>query len=308
MRLRIEYSTSDYIEIELFDNPTVKKWFQHFQKINNDVPNFYKNQRVVQNGEELYLQSHYEKHNIHWQQIKHTIKKLQNIGYNFPFEIPESFNFDQSTLNKLHRIFTYNMLWSKDRSLDSNPFDSSFALPIHISHKDWHTLLDIINDAVHSLENYTNESDIRKFVHTQYPIDYLFFSPIAAFNTWLEFNADDIKQNLTYMQHPDDNPLVLLNDSILGKSIFQSFYDDDDPTCKDCTGRLGSHGGFIIDNNFNRKQLYKTLEFTQWLNRYQLNAETVPYEFPIGTVSSSSNSLELLAENYQNFSKIIFIE
>jgi hypothetical protein len=75
---------------------------------------------------------------------------------------------------------------------------------------------------------------------------------------------------------------VLLDNSILGKSILQSFYEEDDPTCKDCTGRQGSYGGFIITQSDNRKQIYRSHKFISWCEKYNLLTNRIPYEFAIG--------------------------
>jgi hypothetical protein len=78
--------------------------------------------------------------------------------------------------------------------------------------------------------------------------------------------------------------LVLLDQSILGKCVLQSFIENDDPTQDDCTGRLGSFGGFFIDLNDNRKKIYKSTQFKDWIKSY--NMTNIPYEFPIGYVES----------------------
>jgi hypothetical protein len=55
----------------------------------------------------------------------------------------------------------------------------------------------------------------------------------------LVFDDIDLEQNYSFFNYNQSN-LVVLDRSILGKCILQSFYDDDDPTAEDCTGAAGS--------------------------------------------------------------------
>ena len=72
--------------------------------------------------------------------------------------------------------------------------------------------------------------------------------------------------------------------------MLQSFIDDDNPTADDCTGRLGSHGGFVVelDSLYSRKTVYQSDQFLQWISKYGLSAENLPYDFPIGYIEQKS--------------------
>jgi hypothetical protein len=77
---------------------------------------------------------------------------------------------------------------------------------------------------------------------------------------------------------------VYMSEEIQGKSYLRAFIDADDPTKKDVTGRLGSYGSFIVDTTGNRKKIYQSTRFQNWLQGYNLNVNQLPLEWPLGKV------------------------
>ena len=78
MKLQITFLDESFVEIFLFQNNAVIKWFKHFQKINLDY--------------DINLHDLKDKNDItnfskHWNQIKLAIDKLKQINYTFPFLI-----------------------------------------------------------------------------------------------------------------------------------------------------------------------------------------------------------------------------
>lgn len=285
MRIIIEYKKIDIerITIKLFDHPLIVDWWNTFSKVPYQVRLEHWATRP----------SDYTKHiNIEhqWNKIKINFANIAELGFVMPYDLPDEFDYSQDTLNTIHRFFTYNAMWvdTIQHTPTANPFDPTFKLPAHISQDTWMSFILPINDAVHSLEHLTVTNN-KEFVHKHYPVQSLEIVPGDTLK-WLDLTGYDKSLQENYLDCPQDN-LVLLNRSILGKPIMQSFYDDDDPTAKDCTGQAGSHGGFVIDTTPNRKKLYQSKEFKDWVDTYRLDYNNIAFEFPIGYVEESSSPL-----------------
>jgi len=277
-----------YIRVKLFDNPTIEKWFDQYQE----------------DQYRAWIDSYRETTQIDlavagvdywWKMLHHTLNRLTEYGYTLPFTLESTFDYDQQTLNKLHRFFTYNQDWSNQDWLDkkclvSNPFDSNFVLEKH-DKKRWELLIRKINTAVHNLEKCTLPDYNRDFVDAHYPIECFTYTNTSSSHKdrWITFDQEDLKLNYNYLDL-EHKHIVTLDKSILGKCLMQSFYENDDPTAQDCTGRLGSSGNFSIDLNDNRKKIYQSPEFSSWLSGYELNLKDMPLEFSIGFVVDSSSA------------------
>lgn len=307
MKLEIMFNSSKFnlsnnIEITLFDVPAIKKWFDYFSKANAET-NIYTMTVEQLSAWKTPLVDDCE---THWNTILTSLNHLRSIGYNFDLIVPDQFDYDQQTLNRLHRFFTYNMLWVSKDPTTPNPFDLNFTLPTKNMRNIWHTLVDPINRAVHKLEQFSTPTANKSFVDTQFPIHTISFinNNQNYTNQLLSFDDNDIEQNYSFFNYNQSN-LVTLDRSILGKCILQSFLEDDDPAAQDCTGRLVSWGGFNIDLNDNRKKIYKSAQFIEWAERYKL--KNIPYEFPIGYVTSSSRPLQDFGKLYNRFRSVRFL-
>jgi len=295
MQIKINYNDYHYILIQLFDNATVKKWFEH---VSSNSYNYNYHLEQTPPFKDTTIDITYQ-----WNKIKDTVDHLNKIGLKLNFQLPDKFDYQQSTLNKLHRFFTYNMLWYDVKEDMPNPFSPQFSLG-ETTKDEWHRTVDVINQAVHHLEKISTQT--KNAISIDPPIRALTFIPDKPINIiWLEFDEVDIKQNYEYFNNIQHPHLVMLNRSILGKCVLQSFSDNDDPTAADCTGRLGSHGGFNIDIDSRRQQVYQSTTFKEWAQSFNLNLDSLPYEFPIGYVLASSfNVNEYKKVQYQ---KVIFI-
>ena len=277
MHIKIIYNPTQIILIKLFDRPAITNWFLKCSNAKIDYRQGWIDQdnNSMLRSTELTQQPNYTSNN--WNRIKTTFQSLKDLNFKIPIEIPDEFDNAQSTLNKLHRFFTYNILWHVEKDFVQNPYDPNFTTDL--DHSEWGRLLENINVAIHSIEFITTTKN--KKILKKYPLNFLWFgrrnSPVSP----IDFDQLSYQENYRYFDY-DQHPLVLLDGSILGKSILQSFLDDDDPICKDCTGRLLSFGGFIIDLNTSRKQIYKSTEFLSWSKKYKL--KNMPLEFPIGYV------------------------
>jgi hypothetical protein len=276
MKIEILFENSNLVTVELFDNPGIRKWFEFSKTLDYKFKkSFLRRSGLIGNN----------KNPAEWENVLQAFENLKAIEYKIPFEISPNFNYDQKVLNQIHRFFTYNCMWWEFRNHQPNPFDPNFHPPPFIKKfKDWLALIDPINDAVHKLENVVHPNK-NKFLFDILPLEFLDFETDASSLNFLEFTKEEQQQNFNFMQ--TEGPVAILNQSILGKSFLQSFFDNDYPRELDCTGRLGSFGGFCIDVNENRKKIYQHPEFIKWLKTYNIDPQTVPYEFAIGQVEFS---------------------
>jgi hypothetical protein len=280
MQIKINYANDDYILINLFDNQTVEKWFNHIY-----TKKYLYEQAIEQTPpSKIEIDMPY-----HWNKIKDTTEYVNKLGFYLDFDLSEEFDYKQSTLNKLHRFFTYNMLWYDHKETTVNPFNSYFKLD-KMTRNEWHSILDVINQAVHNLENVA--ASTKNSIDFVPPVCSLHFRPSADINldtTWIQFDEIDLKENYEYFNKVHTYPnLVMLDRSILGKCVLQSFSDDDILDADDCTGRLGSHGGFIVDTDTRRHEVYQSSKFKDWVASFNLDPASLPYEFPIGYVAEST--------------------
>ena len=276
MKLRINFSEDQYILVALFDNDAVKKWFRRFANCTYSIR--MESMPPINN---TYINA-----DLQWNKILQTFSTLADLGYHPNIEVPPTFDRSQKTLNALHRFFTYNATWGKDHAHLQNKYDEKFQLPKHISFEEWWNLIDTINNSVHRLEQLVPHQNFVKQVNA---FEFVPTSKVSL--SWLQFTEEELKHNYEYFEKKSQfKYLVLLDRSILGKCVLQSFIDDDNPTADDCTGRLGSHGGFVVelDSLYSRKTVYQSDQFLQWISKYGLSAENLPYDFPIGYIEQKS--------------------
>jgi len=283
-------ASNPYIKIQLFDNITVNKWAKQYQ---DDQYKVWFDSYSATTRKELTVANV----DYWWKLLHQLIKQIKTMGYQFPFELEKHFDYDQQTLNKLHRVFTINQDWLDKGHLDSHPLDPNFILPYQDKNK-WELLIGKINSAVHNLEKFTLPGLNRDFVDDYFPIESYSYSSIRSSHRdrWIQFDEEDLRLNYNYLDL-NHKHIVTLDKSILGKSVLQSFYENDDPTAFDCTGRLGSSGGFVIDTNNNRKEIYQSVAFESWLDEYNLNLKDMPLEFSIGHVVHATDDLN----EFKNF-------
>ena len=255
MKLKVNFENNHHILIELFENPTIEKWFNHFLKANNKCSYKF-------NDGNIYIEN---KANA-WPVIKNAISKIKEMDFNVPIEVPDNFNRDQQLLNELHRFYTNNATWSERQ------------------HKKYFNLISEINLAVHVLEQHTDIQSNKTFTES---VDLAFFHfqlNEEPKTHWLDFSNEGQKLNYTYFDY-DYDYIVKLDRSILGKCVLQSFEEHDDPWEKDCSGRLGSFGGFGIELDKKTKKIYESQKFIDWCLKYKCDYKKLPLEFPIGYVS-----------------------
>lgn len=81
-------------------------------------------------------------------------------------------------------------------------------------------------------------------------------------------------------QHAD----LILDQLILGKTLMQSFLDNDDPRHWDTWGHTNTFGGCKLVFGDYRERIYRSDIFAEWLDRYALDINECRADFPLGNV------------------------
>ena len=317
-QIQIKFKKGESIEeikIKLFDNRLTKYLSTHYSKDNSG----YKLEHKTDNAYGNWYSREYDNNvKASWEIILTQISKLKDLGVKFTQEIPDKFDFDQKTLNYLHRVFTYGGLFARDIITNEErefPFTSDYKTPTildKVTGKNFdpktslYEITEPINAAVHSLESFTLPTQGASALTTTNKVPRLFFQNNSADNhnslnvQWLNlidnYNNGTFKKgyedyNYNFMEYTEQH-MVCLSDTILGKSPIVSYRDNDNPTLPDCTGRFMTDGSFQIYPNRALHEVYESDGFKSWLDKHKMNIDEVPLEMAIGHVVEASIPLE----------------
>jgi hypothetical protein len=294
MFIDLIFSDQQIITIECFNHPAIKEWFDTLYQQKPLNGKFYKTKSKKHLTQQQISKS--------WNNIQQCIEDLKKYNYTVPNNISNTWNRNQSELNYLHRFFTHNTLWKNESSDQPNPFDKDFIFPRNLDIAEWERIMSDINESVHVLEKVSDHTNNSRFVDTNFPIEDLAldFDPTLP---WCHFSKDAVLHNYNYWQYCDQDNLVTLARTILGKCPLQSFYDDDDPTDKDCTGRTVSNGNLFIDHLGTKKKIYRSSMFKNWAETHNFTLDTLPLEFVIGKINHIPNHL---VQNTSQYIKVQF--
>jgi len=271
------------ITIDCLKNTVIDRWYNHVKNLYNEpVYQFQINLTEFQN-QKANDEKHYQTIESAYKSILNTIQELNENGVAWPIQSePESFNFEHSWCNRIHRYFTTLQAFKKFNVRDKA------TVKFHPSFEErFYELIQNLNHQVHFLEHWCTvqkEKPIAKTL-TIRPgtVDNLHLQTSTdRFNKWVDFeNIDDL--NLHSFDHDCD---VILAEEILGKTILRSYQNDDDPNYFDTTGHSGYYGGFVIlfDNTF--KEIYQSNDFDQWLLQYGVSKDSkrIRGDFPVGKI------------------------
>ena len=178
---------------------------------------------------------------------------------------PDIGTVDHNTLNHVHRFFTHNQKRCNVKRF-GNDFDYDSVM----------SMLDSINTCVHDLELFlprgpvdipvTQIEEIKLYHPTQY-----------GTMDWVDLT--DYRQ-----YHSDQHYDVILSSEVLGKTLLQSYLDQDDPTDWDTSGHYVSAGGLQISYLPTRQQIYQSNSFKRWLDQHDADLAELMYDFPIGNI------------------------
>jgi hypothetical protein len=292
MQLKLIFP-NNHVTITLKQHPTIEKWFNFFQDLTSRQPDYY---RMFFSDESRYVRDKsFVNFAQHWKTLLDSFEILRESGYQIPFVLPSEFDFNQKTLNTLHRFFTYNCEWWYRQATEPNPFDKTFIPPPGWDFSHWYSIIGPINESVHNLELCT-PTDTKQMYRVSKGESllpsWIINNPASVTGElirtcYLPFDSYDQSFNYEPMDFSRGAP-VTLNSSILGKCMLQSYFEEDDPTAQDARGREGSYGGYCIHLNKKRQEIYQSDHFRQWAAGYGRTVESLPLEFQIGYVSESS--------------------
>lgn len=269
------------LEIDLCDNPYIEKWYKTF------VPHFNMQSTVINDikvpGPTLLQTAKINQIREHLNTCK-SFKGLlpgnvvDEVELHIDLNLPsDAIDLNQDLLNKLHRYFTE----SKKLVVEERRW------------KNWQSvtsILDKINDEIHDLEYYCNTANKNLLAETKQNFDEVCLTPTQIENHhWC--NLDEKDREYHSACHYD----VILGPQILGKSLWKSYIDNDNPNHWDTSGHHCNAGSLIIvPTQKQRENIYKSKSFIKWLtlNDYKHNAY---YDFPVGNVKNKKELPEIVS-------------
>jgi ssRNA-specific RNase YbeY (16S rRNA maturation enzyme) len=244
------------VQVNLLDNPGVAHWANKFLNCNYTT--------------NVLCHDHLWVHDMDTAKFNHAVAEYQILigqlaQHGIVYAGPNIATVDHHVLNHVHRFFTHNQQLCNTQEF-GNSFDYSTVM----------TMLDLVNHHVHELECYiprgpadmpVNQIEEIKLYHpTQY-----------GTTAWLDLNEYD-------QYHSDQHYDIILSSEVLGKTLLQSYLDQDDPTDWDTSGHYASAGGLQITYQPIRQQIYQSASFAQWLDQHNADPAELKYDFPIGNI------------------------
>ena len=257
------------LEIELLDNPAVKSWSEHFLHNSMSSKGFAASEWHV-----WPFDTHAVKNLL--EQASTLVNRLGPYGFVYGQPIPQQAEqVDRDFTNSLHRFFTHSQRIVHNMTVEQR--DQQYLLT------EW---LMKVNDCVHAIERYLPTAAPKWPLHE---ISVYQAHTYDAPGWW--FMQHDWRQYHTGQHHD-----VILGPEILGKTVLKSYIDGDNPNDWDTTGHYSNHGSLVIQAGPTvRHDVYRSLEFNQWLERWGITYDTAWFDFPIGNVKDQSQ----LASMYQ---------
>lgn len=243
------------VQVNLLDNPGVQAWANKF------LDNY--NTSVV-------AHDHLWIHDMDVAKFDHAIEQCHSLidqlaQHSIVYTGPDIGSVNHCSLNHIHRFFTHNQQKCNVRKFGNN-FDYDSVM----------SMLDCLNIHVHELENYILRGP-EDIVVDQIEEIKLYHATQYGTAAWVDLTE--------YQQyHSDQHYDVILSSEILGKTLLQSYLDQDDPTDWDTSGHYVSAGGLQITHLPTRQQIYQSASFKQWLDQHNADSAKLKYDFPIGNI------------------------
>jgi hypothetical protein len=244
------------VQVNLLDNPGVAHWADKFLNCNYTTS--------VLSHDHLWI------HDMNHTQFNHAHTQCQLLisqlaPFGLVYQGPDISTVDHRSLNHAHRFFTHNQQRCNNRE-----FGDDF---------DYHSvmrMLDDLNLYVHELELYIARGpediavDKIEEIKLYQPTNY-------NSNEWCSLSD--------YQQfHSDQHHDIILSSEVLGKTLLQSYLDQDDPGDWDTSGHYASAGSLQITYLPTRQTIYQSSSFHRWLQQHQVCPDQLRYDFPIGDI------------------------
>lgn len=275
MKISFQLPTETVIlNVELIDNPAVKSWADHFLQRNLPVvaeKSFNINARSVMQWNNTARQK--------YSRLQELFNILNNIGFIFDYTQPSSVEeITRDYLNKAHRFFTKNQKYVNFNRMivaDALKVTDYFQEVNHLVH-DLELFLDIEAKSILSDDFKRNWNEVLLMHDTAYDDE----------NWWF---MDDSFRNY----HSPEFANLILGPQILGKTLIQSFLDQDDPNDWDTSGHYSNNGFLMLLNKPYRQELYNSDVFKNWLTDHGVSPDQMYYDFPIGNVTNKADLEQL---------------
>ena len=249
---------NDRIEVvvELLDNPGVAHWADKFLNCNYTT-------NVLCHDHLWVCKMNQHSFDHSRTQCHQLISQLAQFG--LVYQGLDIGTIDHHSLNHVHRFFTHSQ-----QCCNTREFGIDF---------DYHSvmlMLDELNLHVHELERYIARGP------SDMPVDQI--EEIKLYHP-TDYMSDAWCSLADYQQyHSDQHYDVILSSEILGKTLLQSYLDQDDPGDWDTSGHYASAGGLQITYLPTRQTIYQSHSFQQWLQQHQVDPDQLRYDFPIGNI------------------------
>jgi len=244
------------VQVNLLDNPGVQAWANKFLDCN------YTTSLVIHDHLWVREMDHARFDRVRCQ-CQLLISQLAQFG--LVYQGPDIVTVDHRSLNHVHRFFTHSQQRCNNKEFDQN-FDYHSVI----------RMLDKLNLHVHELELYIARGPEDMIVDQIEEIKLYQFNDCMS-DTWCSL-AD-------YQQyHSDQHYDIILGSEILGKTLLQSYLDQDDPDDWDTSGHYASAGALQITYLPTRQTIYQSRSFQQWLQQHQVDPDQLRYDFPIGNI------------------------
>lgn len=273
---------AEVIEFDLIDNPGCRAW-QYAVLLNDKARSLAKccpirYAKPPANIDEIY------------NRLKTIINQLEATDFPIEFDIPESFDQDNSDLmNRLHRHFTNSCyaLW-----------DHRYAKSVS-QQQTIDMILNELNELIHELERYIATPHRMQLIQRWSQEEVL----VRCDGRELGYDIFPFRQ-----YHSFDQADLILDGYILGKTLLESYVCYDDPTSWDTAGHMKTNGGAIITVDDVRQQIYNSSDFDKWLEHYGVEKQYQCADFPLGHfVPGHRSKMELLKKQLFKYSSSIEI-
>jgi len=262
MQLTIDIEFTDSTESLLFnllDNPGVHAWANHCKKISPD--RLVTKQLVAPPTPALFMD-----YSDLWIQQQLVQNNLAATTLPIPMPVTAREQITQEHLNVWHRWFTHytNII---DNHTTQN---TELATEYHWLHE--------LNQIIHRLEKSIWE----------WPKPDL---GVCGHDLNLEPEMDEhgfgagMIDLTPYRQYHSWEPAdLILDQAVHGKTIMQSFIDNDDPKNWDTTGHHMSWGGCKLVSTHYRQAIYQGDLFRHWMNRNDVTHQDLWGDYPLGNI------------------------
>ena len=215
------------------------------------------------------------------QSIIDAVNELNSMGLNFPIQVEDIVFAGDNTdtrqlLNRLHRCFTTG-------NFTRNIWEYGTEYTFEVDGKSdsrFNTVVHMINDGVHNIEDRTTNDRLRTFPpYTEYIVDFLSHRPKDPAVQPVFFKGIK-EEHFQYFTDQLEYDVWLPLTQIQGKDYWRGYFDYDDPTQWDISTNVVYSGSLALGDRTGAKD--PILE--SWMRSYGLEPGPRQCGMPVGHV------------------------